>query len=422
MLFRRSLLLSLVLLFPVLTFASNNCTSDVGQSAGSDAMQQANPAGVRTLTVVLYPFVPNFGAFRDEVTKRFHATHPDIRLAVVDLTDNYYGTFTPAYVGCVKADVYEVDSVFLHDFAINKKIQPLPEAAKLPSDGFLKNAMAGSIVDGVQFGSPHWVCGNFLFFASADKKMDGLGTITRLMAAVGPHPGAGGGLSVDLMGKSTLGEFYLNAAVDHFKDWNEVAAHAGAFDKTLEKDLVSIRDLCEQKTCRDEDKHQTSFFAQQFGGKHARALIGYSESLNGALELAADRSKCLTAGSCLNDADIDVEELPLDSHASKAMSWVDSFVIDKKCEQQCLTDATEFIRFMNDDDVYMSILLPQDGVPAYLLPAKASLYSRQDLLSHAHLYPKLRSIIESSEVPSDLGLNEQLRNIGRRVDKDLSKP
>jgi thiamine pyridinylase len=102
--------------------------------------------------------------------------HPDIRLAVVDLTDNYYGTFTPAYVGCVKADVYEVDSVFLHDFAINKKIQPLPEAAKLPSDGFLKNAMAGSIVDGVQFGSPHWVCGNFLFFASADKKMDGLGT------------------------------------------------------------------------------------------------------------------------------------------------------------------------------------------------------------------------------------------------------
>jgi thiamine pyridinylase len=421
MIFRRLLVLSLSLLFPILTFASNNCASGAQQSAGSDATPQGNAAGVRTLTVVLYPFVPNFGAFRDEVTKRFEAQHPDIHLAVVDLTDNYYGTFTPAYVGCVKADVYELDSVFLHDFAINKKIQPLPEAAKLPSDGFLKNAMAGSIVDGVQFGSPHWVCGNFLFFASADKKMDGLGTITKLMAAIGPNPPAGGGLSVDLMGKSTLGEFYLNAAVDHFKDWDEVAAHVGAFDKTLEKDLVSIRDLCEQKTCRDDTKHQTSFFAEQFGAKHARALIGYSESLNGALELAANKSKC-PAGSCLSDTDIDVEELPLDSHASKAMSWVDSFVVDKKCEQQCLTDAAEFIRFMNEDDVYMSILLPQDGVPAYLLPAKAGLYSRQDLLSHAHLYPKLRSIIESSEVPSDLGLNEELRNIGRRIDKDLSRP
>ena len=178
MLFRRSLLLSVVLLFPVLTFASNNCASGAQQSAGSDATQQGNAAGVRTLTVVLYPFVPNFGAFRDDVTKRFQEKHPDIHLAVVDLTDNYYGTFTPAYVGCVKADVYELDSVFLHDFAVNKKIQALPEAAKLPSDGFLKNAMAGSMVDGVQFGSPHWVCGNFLFFARTDKKMDGLGTIT----------------------------------------------------------------------------------------------------------------------------------------------------------------------------------------------------------------------------------------------------
>jgi hypothetical protein len=25
-------------------------------------------------------------------------------------------------------------------------------------------------------------------------------------------------------------------------------------------------------------------------------------------------------------------------------------------------------------------------------------------------------------VPSDLGLNEELRNIGRRIDKDLSRP
>jgi thiamine pyridinylase len=421
MVFRRSLL-SVVLFLPVLTFASNNCASGTQDNAGSDAAQQGNAAGVRTLTVVLYPFVPNFGAFRDEVTKRFQEKHPDIHLAVVDLTDNYYGTFTPAYVGCVKADVYELDSVFLHDFAVNKKIQPLPEAAKLPSDGFLKNAMAGSMVDGVQFGSPHWVCGNFLFFARGDKKMDGLGTIKKLTHAIGMHPPTGSGLSVDLMGKSTLGEFYLNAAVDHFRDWDQVAAHVGAFDKTLEKDLVSIRNLCEQKTCRDPDKHDTSFFAEQFGAKHARALIGYSEKLNGALQLAADKSKCPTAGSCLNDADIDVEEVPLDSHPSKVMSWVDSFVIDKKCEQHCLTDSAEFIRFMNEDDIYMSILLPPNGVPAYLLPAKASLYSNQDLLSHARLYPKLRSIIESSEVPSDLGLNEELRNIGRRVDKDLSKP
>lgn len=180
--------------------------------------------------------------------------------------------------------------------------------------------------------------------------------------------------------------------------------------------------MCEQKTCRDSNQHQTTFFAEQFGAKRARALIGYPESLNGALKLASDKVKCPTTTACLADADIDVEELPLDSDAPKVMSWVDSFVVDKKCTDQCLADAAEFIKFMNDDDLYMSILLPQNGVPAYLLPAKASLYSRQDLLNHAHWHPKLRSIIEGSEVPSDLGLNEELRNIGRRIDADLLKP
>ena len=366
--------------------------------------------------------MPNFGAFKDNVTTKFAQAHPDIRLVIVDLSDNYYGSFSDSYVGCAQADVYELDSVFLHDFAINKKIQPLPPAAILPDVGFLKNAVAGAEVGGVRYGSPHWVCGNFLFFAKSDQKMQELKTIHDLKKAIGAHPAAGGGLAVELMGKSTLGEFYLNAAFDRYPDWDDVAAHVGTFDKSLESDLVSLREMCEQDTCRDSNQHETAFFAEQFGAKHARALIGYSESLNGALKQAANKAKCPSAAACLVDADIDVEELPLDSHAPKVMSWVDSFVVAKKCTDQCLADAAEFIRFMNDDDLYMSILLPQDGVPAYLLPAKASLYSRQELLNHAHLYPKLRSIIEGSEVPSDLGLNEELRNIGRRIDRDLSKP
>ncbi len=66
--------------------------------------------------------------------------------------------------------------------------------------------------------------------------------------------------------------------------------------------------------------------------------------------------------------------------------------------------------------------LGSDGVPAYLLPAEASLYSKPDLLRSAHLYPALKSIIENSVVPSELGLNEELRNLGRVVDDELSKP
>lgn len=71
------------------------------------------------------------------------------------------------------------------------------------------------------------------------------------------------------------------------------------------------------------------------------------------------------------------------------------------------------------DDVFLFALLPSTGVPAYLLPAKVSLYSNSALLAKAHLYPKLKTIIENAALPSALGLNEQLRNVGRQLDTDL---
>jgi thiamine pyridinylase len=406
------------LLLSAQAFGVNNCRS-VPERSSVDADAQGR-SGARLLRVVLYPFLPNFGAYKNWIVTQFESKHPDIQLEIMDLSNNYYGSFTDDYVGCANADVYELDSVFLHDFALNSKIQPLPASATIPNDQFLKNAVTGVAVNGVRYGSPHWVCGNFLFFDSSDDALRGVDTLDKLKTIIGAHVASHRGLAVDLKGKSTLGEFYLNAAVDRYADWGNILPHIAVFDQTLESDLQALADMCENG-CRDSKHHGTSFFAEQFDALRARALIGYSESLNGALKLASDPSKCSNADHCLRDSDIDVEELPLDPKGSKTMSWVDSFTVDSKCKDQCIADASAFIQFMNDDATYMSILLGSDGVPAYLLPAKKSLYSRSDLLAKAHLYPSLQKIIENSFVPSDLGLNEELRNTGRRIDRDLPK-
>jgi thiamine pyridinylase len=413
----RALALGCVFLFLTGITAEAAC---LWHTQGSAASQSQQPNSLRTLRVVLYPAIPGFNAFKDQVKTRFEKRYPDVRLEIIDLTNNYYGAFSDDYIGCVQADVYELDSVFLHDFAINGKIQALPDVASEPIEGFLKNAQLGSIVNGVRYGSPHWVCGNFLFFAVSDLKMRDIKDLKKLATVIGDHPVPSRGIAVDFMGKSTLGEFYLNAAVDRFGDFIVAQQHIALFDQELEKDLFTIRDLCAGTICRDPKNHFSSIFAEQFASKQARALIGYSESLNGALRLGTDKNQCGNPGSCLSDQDIDVEELPLDEKGARAMSWVDSFVVDKKCKARCLDDAAAFIHFMNEDETYLSALLPADGIPAYLLPAKTSLYSRPELLSKAHLYPKLRSILEGSIVPSDLGLNERLRNTGRRLDADLS--
>ncbi len=314
--------------------------------------------GPRPLRIVLYPLIPGFASFKGTVKSQFEAFHPDIQLEIIDLSDNYYGPFAAQYIGCADADVYELDSVFLYDFAVNKKIQELPPAAALPDDALLKNAVSGSMANGKRYGAPHWVCGNFLFFNSSDAKLRGVKQLTELVNAIGQTPAANQGLAVDLMGKSTLGEFYLNAAFDRYGDLEQARQHIAVYDPTI----------------KDE---------------------------------------------CLKDNDFDVEEFPLDDKGTHAMSWVDSFVLDKKCKDQCAKDAVAFIQFMTQDDIYLVALLPKGGRPTYLLPAKASLYSNAELLRAAHLYPKLRKIIEQAAVPSALSLNEQLRNVGRQLDSDL---
>jgi hypothetical protein len=113
---------------------------------------------------------------------------------------------------------------------------------------------------------------------------------------------------------------------------------------------------------------------------------------------------------------------------------VDSFVLRNDCNDgdDCFKAASKFIKFMQRDDVYMKMLLPTrpsflnypdrkgpDPTPAYLLPAKSTLYTNTDLLKFAHLYTDLKSIIEGAAVPTDKGLNDRLRTVSKDVDTYL---
>src|SRR6266852_3427603 len=106
------------------------------------------------LRVVLYPFIPEFTYAAETVKRLFEAENPNIEISVLDLSANYYappdvgGPPKPTYIGDVQADIYELDSVFLADFVNAKKIQALPDDILLPADQLLKNAYAGSMLDG----------------------------------------------------------------------------------------------------------------------------------------------------------------------------------------------------------------------------------------------------------------------------------
>jgi hypothetical protein len=60
-------------------------------------------------------------------------------------------------------------------------------------------------------------------------------------------------------------------------------------------------------------------------------------------------------------------------------------------------------------------------VPAYLLSAKARLYSNADLIKAAHHHPKLKTSLEGAAVPTAENLNQSLRNVSGDVDAAIKK-
>ncbi len=394
----------------------------LGQPASSQS-PELQPSRRAQLRVVLYPFIPEFTYAAETVKRLFEAENPNIDLKVLDLSDNYYappepGKVDPTYIGDVQTDVYELDSVFLADFVQAKKIQPLQDDILLPQNELLKNAYAGSMLNGVRYGSAHWVCGDFLFYSRDHVPSGNISTLKDLEGFVGSDPTFK--LLVDLKGRLTLGEFYLGAAYAKYKDWSEVKNHIDPPDTSLESDLIRVLKMCPAGRCRDQIFHElTGIYGQEFALKRSKALIGYSELLHSVLKEG------------FPDGDLNVTALPLDDAGAVPISWVDSFAVGTGCLGDCYQRAAKFIKFMQRDDIYLKLVLPDrpsflsnpagpSPIPAYLLPAKASLYSDPTLTSKAHLYPALKKIIEGASVPTAVGLNQELRTVSSSVDKALS--
>lgn len=383
--------------------------------------------GQRELTVALYPFIPEFVTAANIIKREFEVANPRIKLNILDLRSNYYRPDQSNYIGKVDADVFELDSILLAQFIADKKIRELPADARMPQAELLKNAYVGTQFDGKRYGAAHWICHYFLFFAKAAAPASPIRTLTDLENYIGQGKDPNR-LILDLKGNLTLGEIYLDAAFDRYSDLGRVLKAVDSMDPDLQDDIIRLLKLCPPGGCRDVVYHEdTGIYGQLFARKRAKALIGYSELLH---DVISEGQAC--GDACISDPDLDVSDLPMDDAGSTPITWVDSFTVNSNCINECLADASTFIKFMNQDSTYLELLLPASTefpeeptpapvIPAYLLPAKATLYSNGSLLQHAHLYPRLRALVENSIVPTADQLAAKLRLLGSQLDEKLNE-
>ncbi len=374
----------------------------------------------RTLKVVLYPFVPDrIGLFYD-IKRDFEEKHDDIKVDIIDLTENYYDESKPKAVTNTDAAVYELDSVFLADFVKSNLIQPLPDSLVPVPLKFLPVAEKASQIEGRWYGLPHWVCTNFLFFKLGDRIGD-VKTLSGLEDTLKGRCGSDNGLLMDAKGKSTLGELYLNALIDNYGDLAKAEPYLSVDSISTESTVAMKRAiaLCDGDYCRDDGYHSIDgFYAKQFARRRGRALVGYSERM---YYLISENMNSCKKGECLKPNEIDLKPLSLSDKGTHPFAWVDQLTVSSRCSGRCLEDAVAFIGFVTAKEEVLKALRPSryDEGPRYLLPAIAELYSNEDLLNVAPLYEKMLSVLDGAIPVTGSSLNKRLREIGKKLDEDL---
>jgi len=366
-----------------------------------------------------------------QIAQAFERSHHDIRIEFVDLSNNYYkdALFTALDPKQPTVDLVEADTVFLQDLIDKKLIEALPDDVLGPDGTFLPVASMAAKSNGITFGVPHWVCGNFLFFRKDDPAVDLLMKTTTLseLEHILNHPSAEkDGLLADMKGKSTLGEIYLSSLIDEYPSSQEALAHLGsptALDPIAAGTASRIFRLCPGGLNHVDKYHLNGqFYSRQFAHCYARAKISYSEDLyyvgDEFLHGVVDKPKCSTGDPTKDD--IRAIGAPLGDKKHKMLAWVDAMCLRSGLDEQTKRDAMDFVSAYTGEEFNRKVLTPAAGdAPRYLLPARAALYTDSTVVQLAPLYPRLKAIIQDAVTVTAPNLNNQLRAIGDQLDQHI---
>jgi thiamine pyridinylase len=365
----------------------------------------ARAAEAVTLRVALYPYVPGAHALFAQLAREFERRHEGAKLALVEVDPqkDYYddGLLT------LDADVFEIDTILLSDMIAAGRIAPLDVSLA----GFAPEAIEAVTRDNTVYAVPHWLCGNFLFYAASDTAIRDAVTWADLLQVLAREKRT---LLVDLFGSLTLGEWYLTLLSDRVgvAAAQEAVLAGGEPDETVVADLRAILPACPAGSCRSRDAHERpGHYAAAFVCRELRAAyIGYSETLHFALEAINNSPPNLW---CVDPSAIAVRRLPTLNRgaASEGIGWVDGLAIAAGLTGAKKDLALKFIAFATSADGYRAALQTQGTeAPRYLLPARTGL-----TFENAPLYPDLAAAHAGRKTGTMPGLNARLRALGAKL-------
>lgn len=397
----------------------------------------------RPLRVALYPYVPQAAELCWKLETDFESANPDIDLQFVDLSADYYSGGLLTAFKENRADVIEVDAVFMADLKNQQLLKTIPLQVFGNENSYFRFTVDVVKYYGEYFGVPHWICGNFVLFQANDPdalKFKGAQNLNDLIAILNGTPPPLLALLTDLKGSLTLGEIYLGSLLGTYKNPETVIDRV--FQPDLDASAVDavksiLRDLCGTGHCRSDKHHNFGqYYQKQLSHRRVRALIGFSENMNSVVdeylhgvddnepavgEITFQWDSVAKKYIAVGKKDVDAVGALFSKDGFKMLGFVDFLGLPACLSGQTLVDAYTFIKFYNTEAYTLQLLLPEYGsAPRYLMPALINLYSNDQLLKAAPLYSTLKFIMDDAVTITAVGLNDRLRAIGKELDKILN--
>jgi thiamine pyridinylase len=353
--------------------------------------QAAAGSAPRTLSVILYNWIPNLDEYFGSMEKDFEKLNPDIDLKIISLPGYYDGLDT------TNADVYEVDESGLRQLLGQGRLQPLAlNEVPEPAD-FFPICKDVAYIDGQWWGLPHWTCTNFMFYNKNDTELANVKTFSELEKVIGGknHP-RGKGLLIDMMGAYRTVEMYMDTVMDLYPD-DPVAYYTYRDSDKINPKAVAVMsrivDMMDPGMGRNPQNDKIfDNLMRQFIYGNGRAFVYYSEAIGYFYKIIADAQNYGDTTLSVNDLAVRAF-VQSDTGDACQPGYVDSFCLDKSLSGQKRADALTYIKWVTSRAAVVKQIAPTPEYVRYLSPARYSVYTDPELLKIAPLYKEMQPIM-----------------------------
>lgn len=307
------------------------------------------------ISVAMYPHIPNVELFERVLRQKWAELEPDVPLTI---------EHWDCYAETSDCDVLMYDTLVLSYLAENGYIHPLQKEDIQDADDLLPFVMEGVTHEGVYYGVPYFVCGDFLIYYSDDTEMAAVKNFSQLYALVESRRQTDPATGVLMNFQIDYPYHYLEAYVDFTEEYTTFEEMPDCYNPDP-RVMQCLEDLDSVLASVPEGTEGTN--GELFNDGYGFGYYGVSEHLvymEEILEQLEITNISLASG----------ENIPL---FYTDVTSIASHVTEPKKLELC----RKLMNMVGSKD-FLETQCFENGKPQYLLPARKSVY-----LAAAEKYP-----------------------------------